>query len=336
MTVVGFDIGGANLKMATSDASHCCEVPFPLWKNASMLADELGRMVGKVEAASQFAVTMTGELADCFSTKGEGVRAIIAAVLKVARDRPVAIWSTQGDFVTPEEACVEPMSVASANWHALATCWAREHPTQSGLLIDIGSTTTDVIPFAGGRCTAHGKTDLARLMAGELLYRGVHRTPVCAIQRSVGLRGASVPLAAELFATSLDLFLIRGDLDEDISDRNTANGQPATVGAAIDRLARQLCCDRIELSESEVREIADELIASLVNEIGNSIQRVAREPQLILLAGAGSFLAKESLRTSSALAEVKTADLAAMWGPVQSQAACAFAVARMKAGLNSF
>ena len=56
------------------------------------------------------------------------------------------MWSTDGVFVDSEEAKRNHLKVASANWHALATFAGRYAPNGRAILIDIGSTTTDIIP----------------------------------------------------------------------------------------------------------------------------------------------------------------------------------------------
>ncbi len=50
---------------------------------------------------------------------------------------------------TPDEARTEPMSAASTNFLASAELVARRY--DEAVLIDMGSTTTDIIPVAGMR-----------------------------------------------------------------------------------------------------------------------------------------------------------------------------------------
>src|SRR5207302_1770736 len=115
---------------------------------------------------------------------------------------------------------------------------ARLIPTGPGVLIDIGSTTSDLIPLSDGRARPLGLTDTDRLRTGELVYAGVRRTPVCALAGQLPFRGVTTGLAAELFATTLDVYLTLGEVSADSSDRATADGRPATPEAAIARLAR--------------------------------------------------------------------------------------------------
>src|SRR6185369_14920618 len=119
------------------------------------------------------------------------------------------------------------------------------------LLLDIGSTTTDIIPLLDGNPCPRGRTDVERLQFGELVYTGVRRTPLCTVAPVIPFRDTPCPVAAELFATMLDVYLLLGDIPENAVDCHTANGRPATKSAAHDRLARMLCCDREEFTRDD-------------------------------------------------------------------------------------
>ena len=84
-----------------------------------------------------------------------------------------------------------PELVASANWMASGAVVAGLIP--EGLVVDIGSTTTDLIVVRHGAVEAQGDDDGSRLVAGELVYSGVVRTPVMALAPRVPFAGAWVP-----------------------------------------------------------------------------------------------------------------------------------------------
>ncbi|MDY3563709.1 hypothetical protein R5W23_005325 [Gemmata sp. JC673] len=262
-TILGLDIGGANLKAATHD-KRAVSVPFPLWKQPDKLPAALADLVAKFPDADELAVTMTGELCDCFETKRDGVHAIIKAVRFASAARPIRVWSTDGVFLNSEEAKAHHMKVAAANWHALATFAGQYVPEGRAILVDVGSTTTDIIPILDGKPVPHGLTDYDRLFSRELVYTGVRRTPVCAIKPWL--------TAAELFATTLDVYLTLGLIPENPDDRDTADGRPATRKHAHARLARMYCADVTELPEENIRLLAegvrDEQVAQLRGVIG--------------------------------------------------------------------
>ena len=87
---------------------------------------------------------------------------------------------------------------------------------------------------------ARGRSDTERLQTGELVYAGVRRTPVCALATELPVRGIATGLAAEIFASTLDVYLTLGDIESNPTDLSTADGRPATVEAARDRLARMV------------------------------------------------------------------------------------------------
>src|SRR5207237_5907934 len=112
--ILGLDIGGANLKTAHTDMV-ARSVPFALWKNPSGLAAALRDLIAAMPAHDQLAVTMTGELCDCFATRREGVSAILDSVSEVAGQTPVRVWSTHGRLLSIADARVEPFAAAAAN-----------------------------------------------------------------------------------------------------------------------------------------------------------------------------------------------------------------------------
>src|SRR6266852_9046349 len=139
-SVLGLDIGGANLKAAHTDGSACLQ-PFDLWKTPDLLPNAIGHLVGDMPKSDLLAVTMTGELCDCFETKRQGVNTILEAVERVAKDIPIQVWTTTGLFLNVEQAKAQYLTTAAANWLALATFAVRYVPSGMGLLIDLGSTT---------------------------------------------------------------------------------------------------------------------------------------------------------------------------------------------------
>ncbi len=238
------------------------------------------------------------------------------------------------------------MQVAAANWHALATWVGREFLSSarhsslvtrhSSLLIDIGTTTTDIIPLVDGRLVAQGLTDVGRLQTGELSYSGVKRTPLCAIAHAVPFQNGYCPLAAELFATTLDVYLLLGDIVANERDLETANGKPATVAAAHDRLARMLCGDREEIPFEEAVPIARFLADVQRQRLAGSLERVAAQLpgpcQTVIVSGSGAFLARRLVAENRRTATADVISLDDRLSPGIAESACAYAAARLLAG----
>lgn len=336
MNFIGLDIGGANLKASNGD-DWTAETPFPMWKQPEKLGEALRSLTGsRVNGETVLAVTMTGELADCFRTKTEGVHAILDAVDRAFPQTPeLRVWQTGGEFFSLEEAREFPVLVAAANWHAQATWAGRACPEGAALLIDIGSTTTDIIPLDQGTPVAEGGTDPLRLLSGELVYTGVRRTPLMALSPRVEFRGQMVGIAAELFATTRDLYLWTGELPESPEDCETSNGRPATREWAYDRLTRMLCADRDEISPEEIDQLVHQWCglqrAQIRQALEQVIARQAAPVQMVLLSGEGEFLGRKVVADTPALANAETLSLAGVLGPTHSAGACAYAVARLAA-----
>ncbi len=332
-TTIGVDIGGANIKI--SDGTDGASISFPLWKYPDKLNETLQELFLRYPAATTIAVTMTGELADCFTTKNQGVRFILDAVQRSAGKKEVLVWQTGGEFLTLEEAFEFPMLVAAANWHALATWAGRMAPQGDSLLIDIGSTTTDIIPIQDGYPIPTGLTDFERLQSQELLYLGAKRTPLCALAKQVRIDDIDYPLANEFFATTYDIGLLTGHIQEDASCHNTSNGKPATSVEAQIRLARQFCCDTEELSPDFLLQAAHLLLQEEVEMIAQGIKHVrsAFESEsgsnvlTILTSGEGEFLASLALSKVLETASGSPIYSFSKFGSAQlSTAACAYAL----------
>ena len=332
MRCVGLDIGGANVKAADNDGLAVTK-PFAIWKEPDQLTTVLRDLLCHFPGADAIAVTMTAELADCFESKSQGVDEILKAVEMASAGKPVFVWQTGSEFVSVEVAREFPLLVAAANWHALASWAGRMTPQGLSILIDIGTTTTDIIPMENGHSMTEGLTDIERLLSGELIYTGSSRTPVCAVTPTVTFRGQDCPLAAELFATTQDVYLLLGEFAENPDDHDTANGRPATIDAACDRLARMLCCDSSEISKSELTEIASQIASSQRQAIGEAMRlvlgRYSTECEKIIISGSGEFLAEAVIRETVETSSVEVTRLSTVLSSDVAQAACAFAVARL-------
>jgi (4-(4-[2-(gamma-L-glutamylamino)ethyl]phenoxymethyl)furan-2-yl)methanamine synthase len=326
MDVLGLDIGGANLK-AAHNSGQALSVPFALWKSPALLPDTLGRLLENMPPFDALAATMTGELCDCFENRRQGVLAILDAVTVVAGQTPIHVWRNDGRFVDVAAARTTPLQTASANWLALATFAGRYAAKGPALLIDIGSTTTDIVPLLDGRPRPKGRTDPERLDSSELVYTGVRRTPLCSL--------LDYPTAAELFATTLDAYLILDHIPEDATDTNTADGRPATKVYAEARIARMLCADLETSTAGERWLLAKLAVFNQQNMLGDAINDVARRlpalPQTVLFSGEGEFLIRLALEKQKRIPPCRVVSLGRELGPAISRAACAYAVAILAA-----
>lgn len=316
--ILGVDIGGANTKAASSDGRFAEIVYLPLWKRCPLeehLADLSSRL--KPDAVG---VVMTGELADCFESKMEGVM-FIAAAVEETFDCPVRFWGLSGfhESVSKENA----MDLAAANWSASVSLLLRD--IGECIFVDMGSTTTDIVPVVDRPLS--GCTDLKRLMRGELLYTGLLRTNLAALLPCVELSGGSAPLSSELFSITADAYLALGDIEPDEYSCETPDGGPKSREGALRRLARTVCSDLDELGEDGALSIAAQARSRQISVISNGISRVAERHKIrrVVAAGIGEFVVEAACERAA----LECTRLSEIYSKRISDVFPAFAVARL-------
>jgi probable H4MPT-linked C1 transfer pathway protein len=307
VAVLGFDIGGANTKAAyinseLAEAYGVSSEYFPFWKEPNKLPTILFNLKNKLHADSvdALAVTMTAELSDAYQTKREGVNHILSCVQKAFPNCLIFVVNTDSELFTINEAKAEPLRAAAANW--AATGWLVAQKLSSAIVVDVGSTSTSIIPIVCGKVAARGKTDLDKLICGELVYTGSLRTNVAAIVKSVPLRGGLVPVSSELFALSADVHLVLGHISSANYTSETADSRGRTVPEALARLSRVVCADTDMLTKAEILELAKYVYIQQVKQINSAIQKVYSYTKVkitdalpIVVTGLGKeFLAKKA------------------------------------------
>ena len=299
------DIGGANIK-CSAPGGAAGVIRFELWKHAGDLERALVSIIEPLGPLERLAVTMTAELCDCFETKAAGVRHVIDSVARAlertpAHGRPrMLVWRTDRRLAGIDEARADPIPAAAANWLATAILAGWLVPSGPALLVDVGSTTADIIPIENGKPAPSGLTDIDRLLSGELVYTGAARTPIAAIVRELPWRGRMCPVAKEVFATSRDAYLVLGHMREDPADSSTADGRPATRLHARARLARMLCADSADITDGDATVAALHVAAAQEAEIASAIETASwRRGRIraLVAAGSGEFLASAAARS---------------------------------------
>jgi probable H4MPT-linked C1 transfer pathway protein len=311
--ILGLDIGGANTKAASSDGLYAESIYLPLWKNAS-LDEVLSRFATLSPQAA--AVVITGELADCFSCKQEGIESLMAAV-KRAFSCPTYFWGGSGF------GWKDPLEVAAANWAASAELLARE--VGDCLFVDMGSTTTDLIPIKGGPLAA--KTDFLRLASGELVYMGLLRTRLDALLPLARIRGNRVPLAPEFFAIIADAHLALGRISEDRYSCETADGAGKDCASAMRRLARSVCADLEEIGLAGALAIAEQACERQKRILVDAMEKQAKKHDLSRVTAAG--IGEGLIADAAEFLGLECVLLSERYGPGISNVFPAYAVARM-------
>jgi (4-(4-[2-(gamma-L-glutamylamino)ethyl]phenoxymethyl)furan-2-yl)methanamine synthase len=330
--VIGLDVGGANTKAVWRDgeAARAVSRPFEISRDREALTAVLRDVVAELGAdpVELVALTLTAELADAFAGKREGVGFVLDAAAAALGGRArLLVLTTAGDLIAPGEARARPLDVAAANWVASALAVAAVHP--DALVLDVGSTTADVIPIAAGGVAAEGRTDLDRLLAGELVYTGALRTSLAAVVRRVPVRGRWCPVAGAAYAITADVHLLLGHIAPADYTCPTPDGRAASVEGARARVARQVCADVEQLEPGATEAIAAHVHSEQVTAIEEAALRVGTRVPAgaapVAPLGTGAFLAR-------AVAERLGRPVAEMpWSAAERDAGPAAALARLAA-----
>ena len=305
--LVGWDIGGVNVKAAwmapRKDGTRQVRIsskPFEIWRDKHLLPEVLRAALADISPDTPphaMAVTMSAELSDVFATKSEGVRFVLDCVRDGFPDCDSYALNLSGEFVRLEEAYGSLLDFAASNWVASAQWLAARYP--DCILLDVGSTTTDILPILKGEVCVRGRTDMERLSSGELVYTGVLRTNLAAIVQSVPVAGRLCRVSSEYFSVSGDVHLVLGHLDPKEYTCPTPDNRPPTIDSARSRLSRLVCADTDMLSVADIDALALFIYEQQVLQVRSGLEQVvSRNTELrshpVIVFGTGAFLGREA------------------------------------------
>jgi probable H4MPT-linked C1 transfer pathway protein len=310
--IIGLDIGGANTKAAfikTKDATveeqRTSIEYFPIWrkgkKQLPKVLKKLKKRLADSIALDGVGVTITAELSDVYMTKKEGIDHVLDSVTEVFDEAPTFVLDVEANLLSVADALREPLKVASANW--AATGWMVSQLIENCVVVDVGSTTTSIIPVINGKIAAAGRTDLEKLQNGELVYSGVLRTNVAAIVNGIPVQGRVARVSSELFAQSGDVHLLLGNIKEEDYTAETCDGRGKTRRETASRLARVVCADTDMLTEQEIEDIAKFVYDKQVEQIAGGLKQVyerikpSLQEKTAMVTGLGrKFLARKAAK----------------------------------------
>ena len=311
VNVLGLDIGGANTKAAflkTQDGTvkelRTAMEYFPIWKKGKeqlpKVLEKLKKRLVDSTALDGVGLTMTAELSDAYWSKKEGAHHVLDCVNQVFDDVPTFVLDVEAKLLPVKDARREPLKVASANW--AATGWMISQLIENCIVVDVGSTTTSIIPVINGKIAAEGRTDLEKLQNGELVYSGSLRTNVATIVNDIPIQGMTARVSSELFAQSGDVHLLLDNIKEEDYTAETCDGRGKTRREAMARLARVVCADIDMLTEQEIRDMAKFVYDKQVEQITGGLKQVyerikplLQEKIRVVVTGLGrNFLARKA------------------------------------------
>ena len=299
--ISGWDIGGAHLKVARCDDNgnnfQIIQVPCPLWQGIEYLEQAIETVLAELGSHHDLtAITMTGELVDIFADRQSGVAEILNCVANYIKPENIHVYGGQAGWLGIEQAIEQWQMVASRNWQASASLAASHQ--HNGIFIDIGSTTCDIITLIEGKEAPRGFSDLERQTSRELLYTGAIRTPLISLCQSAPFNGELVSLAAEVFATTGDCWVLLDQLDPILIQDNSADNKPWSAQSCANRIAHLLGTDAIPAQLQPWQQLAQWFAQQQCHLIINAILHVISSHKTlppdapIIGAGVGRFIAK--------------------------------------------
>ena len=298
-SIVGWDIGGAHVKVANvkrESISDVYQFACPLWRGVNELSACIEKIKKWIDCSqSLHAVTMTGELVDHFKNREQGVRSIIDEMTNKFPESRVKYFAGDLGFIDSSYAVAEYEKVASANWLASAQHVANKMP--HAFFIDIGSTTTDIISICDNQVIYDGYSDAQRLVARELVYCGVVRTPIFALCNSAMVKGQNIPIINEYFSDAADVYRITEELPDYADLNETLDGRAKDFMSSARRLARMFAYDA-KPDEHEIwRAVAIQVRTKQIQMIKDACRYQLMKKAIslstpIVGAGVGRFLIK--------------------------------------------
>jgi probable H4MPT-linked C1 transfer pathway protein len=287
MKILALDIGGANTKVLVySDGRSDSSMEyFPFWREKHRFKEFLSSLEVDEDLVT---VTITAELCDVFSSKAQGTRFIAESCNEIFND---PYFLTSDGILKRLDRIADFNSLAATNW--LASLYFMKKRFEQGILVDIGSTTTDIIPF--GLDKQAYKSDFERLKASQLIYTGLLRTPVNTIVSEVPVNGERVPITSEYFALTADVYNILWGVDYSCA---TPDGNGKSQDESATRIARLLCADTAEVKEF-IPEICIYVYETQVKNITTAIERVSEDLGMskVYVTGIGKILGLDAAKS---------------------------------------
>jgi len=310
--IIGWDIGGVNSKAALIDHANDKIISkklsskyFPIFKHKREeffeklleISDELS-----LENVKFMAVTITAELSDAFFSKREGLEFITKCFHDCFPDKEIYFLTNERNFLRYEELKDKILKLAATNW--IASSFFIGKQVQDCLFIDIGSTTTDIIPIINGKHATTGVSDLDRLISGELVYTGTLRSTIPSILHYLNVKGKKSRISFEKFALIADVHLVLHNITSKEYTCETADDRPNDYNNSLARISRIVCADTEMLTENEILQLAQQIHDAQVEMIKEGIQQVTKrigqldnkKYPIVVLGLGGKILAEKAAK----------------------------------------
>ena len=173
------------------------------------------------------------------------------------------------------------------NWHATASFISNFFP--NCILVDIGSSTTDIIPIKNKEIISKGVNDYQRLKSNELIYLGVLRTPIQAVEKKKNLIN-------ENFANLSDVYRVLNKIPSTVDLLPTLDNKTKNKHDSARRIARIFGKDYKKNHFLKWKKTAYQIEGKHLKILKNVIEKIEKKNFLkkvpVIGAGIGEFLLK--------------------------------------------
>ena len=291
MKIIGWDIGGAHIKAAKIDfkkkTSKTEQIYSPIWKNVNNLKKSIKLIKKKLGKTNYHAITMTAELSDIFPDRKKGVNHVVNLSSKILGEKNIFFYSKKS-FLIKKLAIKKPFELNSMNWHATASFVSNFFP--NCILVDIGSSTTDIIQIKNKEIISKGVNDYQRLKSNELIYLGVLRTPIQAVEKKKNLIN-------ENFANLSDVYRVLNKIPSTVDLLPTLDHKTKNKHDSARRIARIFGKDYKKNHFLKWKKIAYQIEGEHLKILKSVIKKIEKKNFLkkvpIIGAGIGEFLVKK-------------------------------------------
>lgn len=284
---LGVDIGGAHLKLVGTNIKKkvifVSYLKCPIWEDINNLRLHLTSLKAKIDINYVICcITMTAELCDCFENRNSGVKKIFS----ICKESGLNFFFFSNSFCAPtKKLCTS--SVSSMNW--LAPAVFLKEKIKNAILIDFGSTTTDITIIQNYHLSNLGYTDFDRLKNSELVYTGIVRTPIFSISKSLLIEGMKLTIIPEQFSNMADIYRIRDSLPKNVDLFSTMDKKDKSKISSLKRVSRNFGFDYTKSCKKLLIAISKKLIDIQLNLIFSCVENqlrlkeISKKPPIIAL-----------------------------------------------------
>ena len=274
---LGLDIGGAHIKVVGLNATRQIVLVKYMkcyfWNKSEDFLTFVKQINKYINKQTLIGITMTAELCDSFKTRKQGFD-VVSRYCKELKNDFFFYSLGKSPFIKK----AEYKNVVSMNWHAIGSYVS--HEITNCIIIDFGSTTTDLICIKNKKIKNIHFDDFSRLNNSELLYSGLVRTPIFSIINEVKIDDKTFKIIPEFFSNMGDIYRISysQELCHDIDD--TADLRSKSYINSLCRVSRNFGIDYDTSLENFIIQISKNIVGKQLSVINKSINILRKKYNL--------------------------------------------------------